>query len=49
MTRTTVLKKTGLAAAALALTTTGLAACGADESEPTTGSEDSDLLHYVPP
>lgn len=41
MTRTTVLKKTGLAAAALALTTTGLAACGADETEPTTGSEET--------
>ena len=41
MTRTTVLKKTGLAAAALAFTTTGLAACGADETEPTTGSEET--------
>jgi uncharacterized surface protein with fasciclin (FAS1) repeats len=41
MTRTTVLKKTGLAAAALALTTT-LAACGSDEAEGTnTGSEET--------
>jgi uncharacterized surface protein with fasciclin (FAS1) repeats len=41
MTRTTVLKKTGLAAAALALTTT-LAACGSDEAEGTnSGSEET--------
>ena len=48
MTRTTVLKKTGLAAAALALTTTGLAACGADESEPTTGSEETTSQEETP-
>ncbi len=41
MTRTTALKKTGLAAAALAFSTIGLAACGADETEPTTGSEET--------
>ncbi len=48
MTRTTVLKKTGLAAAALALTTTGLAACGADETEPTTGSEETTSEEETP-
>jgi uncharacterized surface protein with fasciclin (FAS1) repeats len=40
MTRTTALRKTGLAAAALALAT-GLAACGSDEAEPTTGSDNT--------
>ncbi|GAA1477218.1 fasciclin domain-containing protein [Nocardioides aestuarii] len=48
MTRTTVLKKTGLAAAALAITTTGLAACGADESEPTSGSEETTSQDETP-
>jgi uncharacterized surface protein with fasciclin (FAS1) repeats len=48
MTRTTVLKKTGLAAAALALTT-GLAACGSDEAEPTsTGSDESSQSEETP-
>lgn len=48
MTRTTVLKKTGLAAAALALTT-GLAACGSDEAEGTsTGSEETSQSEETP-
>lgn len=47
MTRTTVLKKTGLAAAALALTT-GLAACGAEETEPATGSEETSMEEESP-
>jgi uncharacterized surface protein with fasciclin (FAS1) repeats len=47
MTRTTVLKKTGLAAAALALTT-GLAACGTSDAEPATGSEETTSQEETP-
>ncbi len=48
MTRTTALRKTGLVAAALAMSA-GLAACGSDE-EPTssTGSEDSSSAEETP-
>ena len=48
MTRTTALRKTGLAAAALALAT-GLAACGSDEeATPTSGSDDTSSTEETP-
>jgi len=47
MKRTTALRNTGLAAAALALST-GLAACGSDEASSTTGSDDSSQTEETP-
>lgn len=47
MTRTTVLKKTGIAVAALALTT-GFAACGADEEATPTSGEDTSSSEESP-
>ena len=48
MKRTTALRKTGLAAAALALST-GLAACGSDEeASSSTGTDDSSMTEETP-